>query len=155
MDKKISLRGIDQLILLGSHDENLHLIESAFPSKMVIRGDDIVLSGESNDVGQNVPSVLVNQLDELPDEIASCAEIYTDKGLILVSLPLSNGCRVCVTYNVKKLLPKIHSVHFVRPHTKVSVDVTNDVLTNNYASLNLIHKHAEEKVTGDKRKYAL
>ncbi len=50
MDKKISLRGIDQLILLGSHDENLHLIESAFPSKIVIRGDDIVLSGESKDV---------------------------------------------------------------------------------------------------------
>jgi phosphate starvation-inducible PhoH-like protein len=50
MEKKISLRGIDQFILLGSRDENLNLIESAFPAKIVVRGDDILLSGGSEDV---------------------------------------------------------------------------------------------------------
>lgn len=122
-----------------------------FPLERIVC-DELEPAGESNDAGQNVPSVLINQLDELPDEIGRQVEIYTDKGLILVSLPLSNSCRVCVTYNVEKSLPKIHSVHFVRPHTKVSVDVTNDVLTNNYASLNLIHKRSEDKVRGDKIK---
>lgn len=48
--RKISLRGIDQLQLLGSHDEYLHLIEEMFISKIVVRGDEVLISGEAKDV---------------------------------------------------------------------------------------------------------
>ena len=122
-----------------------------FPLDRIVY-DKLEPAEDSNNVDQSIPSVLVNQLDELPDEIASCAEIYTDKDLILVSLPLSNGCRVCVTYNVKKSLLKIHSVHFVRPKTKASIDITGDVLTGNCPTLTLIHKRSEDKVREDKEK---
>lgn len=43
---KISLKGIDQLQLLGSHDEFLRLIQDAFDAQIIARGDGIVLSGE-------------------------------------------------------------------------------------------------------------
>lgn len=48
--RKISLKGIDQLQLLGSQDEHLHLIEEAFASKIVVRGDEIAISGKTDDV---------------------------------------------------------------------------------------------------------
>ena len=121
-----------------------------FPLDRIVY-DELESAEESNNVDQRVSPILVKQLDELPDKIASCAEIYTDKNLVLVSLPLSNGYRLCVTYNVEKSLLKIHSVHFIRPHTKLSIDVTKDVLTNNYASLSLIYKRSEGKVKNDKK----
>ncbi len=46
--RKISLKGVDQLQLLGSHDEHLHLIEEAFDSKIVVRGDEVVVSGKDD-----------------------------------------------------------------------------------------------------------
>ena len=122
-----------------------------FPLERIVY-DELEPVGESGNAGQTVPSVLVNQLDELPDEIARQVEIYTDKGLILVSLPLPNDYRVCVTYHVERSLPRINSVHCVRPHTKVPVDITNEILTHNYASLSLIRQRAEEKISADKRK---
>lgn len=48
--RKVSLKGIDQLQLLGSHDENLHLIEEAFPLKVIVRGDEAILEGGVNEV---------------------------------------------------------------------------------------------------------
>ena len=48
--RKISLKGIDQLQLLGSQDEHLHLIEEAFASKIVVRGDEIAISGKTGDI---------------------------------------------------------------------------------------------------------
>jgi len=49
-NNRISIKGVDQLQLLGFHDEHLQLIETAFPSKIVVRGDEILLSGNSEDV---------------------------------------------------------------------------------------------------------
>lgn len=100
----------------------------------------------SNNVDQSIPAALVKQLDEIPDEIISCAEIYTDKDLILVSLPLLNDCRVCVAYNLGKPLLKIHSVHFVHQQTKATIDITSDVLTDNCKTLALIYKRSKDKV---------
>jgi len=119
-----------------------------FPLDRIVY-DELEPAEGSNNIDQSVPLGLVKELDELPDEIASCTEIYTDKDLILVSLPLSNGCRVCVTYNVEKSLLKIYSVHFVHPQTKASIDITGDVLTNNYATLVLIHERSEDKIKND------
>jgi len=50
MKKSVSLKGIDQLILLGTNDENLRLIDKASPAKIVIRGDEAILSGDDEDV---------------------------------------------------------------------------------------------------------
>ena len=50
--RKISLKGIDQLKLLGSHDEHLHLIERIFPSQIIVRGDHVVLSGDVDDLNK-------------------------------------------------------------------------------------------------------
>jgi phosphate starvation-inducible PhoH-like protein len=49
-ERRISIKGIDPLQLLGSHDEHLRLVEEAFPSRIVVRGDEILFSGESGDL---------------------------------------------------------------------------------------------------------
>jgi len=49
-ERRLSIRGIDPLQLLGSHDEHLRLLEQAFPVKLVVRGDELVFSGESEDL---------------------------------------------------------------------------------------------------------
>ncbi len=48
--RKISLKDVDHLKLLGSHDEHLHFIENAFKSQIVVRGDEVIISGEMNDI---------------------------------------------------------------------------------------------------------
>ncbi len=51
MDKsRISLKGVDQLQLFGTHDEHLRLIEERFNSKIVVRGDDLIISGQKSEV---------------------------------------------------------------------------------------------------------
>lgn len=58
--RKISLKGINQLQLLGPQDEYLHQIEDAFQSKLVVRGDDVIVTGEKS---------VVNELDRLFTEL--------------------------------------------------------------------------------------
>jgi phosphate starvation-inducible PhoH-like protein len=48
--RKVNIKGIDQLQLLGSHDEYIKLIEEAFMSKIIVRGDELILSGENEDI---------------------------------------------------------------------------------------------------------
>ena len=48
--KRISLKGIPQLDLLGSNDGYLHAIENAFPATIVVRGDEAILKGEKDEV---------------------------------------------------------------------------------------------------------
>ena len=50
MKKKISIKGVEQLELLGSHDEYIRMIENAFPSKITVRGDDLILAGSPEDL---------------------------------------------------------------------------------------------------------
>jgi len=49
-EQRLSIKGVDQLQLLGFHDEHLHLIEAAFSSKIVVRGDEVLLAGDPEDV---------------------------------------------------------------------------------------------------------
>jgi phosphate starvation-inducible PhoH-like protein len=52
MDKRnISIKGVDQLNLLGSQDEFLGLISEAFDTRIVVRGDQVIVSGESDEAG--------------------------------------------------------------------------------------------------------
>lgn len=52
LQKKISLRGVDQLKLLGLNDENLRVIENNFEAKIVIRGSEITLIGQQQELDQ-------------------------------------------------------------------------------------------------------
>jgi len=47
---KISLQGVDQLLLLGTHDANVRLIEDAVGVKILIRDDMLVLSGKAQNI---------------------------------------------------------------------------------------------------------
>ena len=50
--KEFDLEGIDQRLLFGQNDHFLRLIESSFQSKLVVRGDIIVLEGEPDELEQ-------------------------------------------------------------------------------------------------------
>ena len=50
VQKKISIRGIDQLKLFGLKDNNLRIIEGNFNSKIIARGSELNLIGEQNEV---------------------------------------------------------------------------------------------------------
>lgn len=52
MQKKFSIKGVDQLQLLGFQDVNLRLIQERFSSKITVRGTDVVLDGEPSEVTQ-------------------------------------------------------------------------------------------------------
>jgi phosphate starvation-inducible PhoH-like protein len=46
----LSLAGIEPLTLLGRHDAHLRLIESRMPGRVVVRGDQVLLSGSDAEV---------------------------------------------------------------------------------------------------------
>ncbi len=48
--KEFELEGIDQRLLFGQNDHFLRLIESSFQSKIVVRGETIVLEGEPDEI---------------------------------------------------------------------------------------------------------
>lgn len=49
-ERSLSIKGVDPLHLLGSQDEHLRMIEESFPSKIVVRGDAVLFSGEPEDI---------------------------------------------------------------------------------------------------------
>jgi phosphate starvation-inducible PhoH-like protein len=51
-EKKIKLEGVDTLQLLGLKDANLQVIEDRFDADVVVRGDNILLRGEAEEVAQ-------------------------------------------------------------------------------------------------------
>jgi phosphate starvation-inducible PhoH-like protein len=48
--KRISIQGVDQIKLFGLQDNHLKAIQNRFNSKIVARGSEIILEGESEDV---------------------------------------------------------------------------------------------------------
>jgi len=49
-EKKISLKGIDQLALFGLQDRNLRVMERHIAAKLVARGSEIIIRGQPSDV---------------------------------------------------------------------------------------------------------
>ncbi|HWI55355.1 MAG TPA: PhoH family protein [Desulfobacteria bacterium] len=63
-EKKIPLEELkDALNIFGHHDENLRLIEKNFTVSLIVRGDNLIISGEKNPVEQ--ASQTLAQLSEL------------------------------------------------------------------------------------------
>ena len=50
VERKIKLSGINTLALLGYNDTNLHLIEKKFDAGITVRGDNLILKGEKEEV---------------------------------------------------------------------------------------------------------
>jgi len=51
-EKRIKLEGVDTLRLLGLKDTNLQMIEDRFDADVIVRGDNILLRGEAEEVSQ-------------------------------------------------------------------------------------------------------
>ncbi|RCK74020.1 MAG: Phosphate starvation-inducible protein PhoH, predicted ATPase [Ignavibacteriae bacterium] len=51
-DKKIKTDGVDMLRLLGLNDANLQIIENRFDADIIVRGDTIILRGETHQIEQ-------------------------------------------------------------------------------------------------------
>jgi len=49
-ERRISIRGIDHLGLLGLHDANLRRLQEAFDATIVVRGGEIVLRGDDQEL---------------------------------------------------------------------------------------------------------
>jgi phosphate starvation-inducible PhoH-like protein len=60
--ESLSLAGIEPVDLLGQNDRNLRLIESRMPGRIVVRGDQMVLSGPARDV-QELKRVLAGLIE--------------------------------------------------------------------------------------------
>ena len=58
IQKKISIKGVDQLMLFGFQDKNLRSLEEKFNTKIVARGSEILLSGKA-DVVERLEKVLL------------------------------------------------------------------------------------------------
>ena len=58
IQKKISIKGVDQLMLFGFQDKNLRSLEEKFNTKIVARGSEILLSGKA-DVVERLENVLL------------------------------------------------------------------------------------------------
>jgi len=48
--KSLSLKGVDLLKLAGIQDSNLNILREHFPGKLVLRGDEIHITGEREDI---------------------------------------------------------------------------------------------------------
>jgi phosphate starvation-inducible PhoH-like protein len=58
--KHLSLSGIDQVELFGRNDSNLRLLRKRFKAKIVVRGEDIAIEGDGEEV-----KMIVRILDDL------------------------------------------------------------------------------------------
>jgi len=52
VEKKIKLEGVDTLCLLGLNDANLQIVENRFDSSIVVRGDIVIIRGNTAEVKQ-------------------------------------------------------------------------------------------------------
>ena len=84
IQKKISIKGVDQLKLFGFQDKNLRSLEQKFKIKIVARGSSIHLSGQS-DVVERLEKVLLELI-----LMATREQTITEKDLETV-LDLVNG----------------------------------------------------------------
>ncbi|HPN39001.1 MAG TPA: PhoH family protein, partial [Melioribacteraceae bacterium] len=50
IEKVLKLEGVDLLLFLGINDSNLKLIEKKFNTNLTVRGDNIYLKGEVEEV---------------------------------------------------------------------------------------------------------
>jgi len=60
MKKTFNISMVDSLSFIGPKDENIRLIEQSFKSKIVVRGDDIIVDGTKKEV--EIINLLINDM---------------------------------------------------------------------------------------------
>jgi hypothetical protein len=81
----------------------------------------------------------VEQIDNLPSRVADRIEVFTNDGLLIISLPLSENKRLCLAYQANTIRPCVCSVYLVNTQTEQSQDVSKFALLNDKETpLNLI-----------------
>ena len=60
MKKIFNISTIDSLLFSGPKDQNIKLIESSFKSKIVLRGDDVIVDGTKKEI--DILNILINDI---------------------------------------------------------------------------------------------
>lgn len=112
-EMKISLEEIkDAANLFGHHDENIHLIQKAFNVSIVLREDNLIISGEQGYVEQ--AAQVLTQLSELSalGQIVTARDVQYTIGLVREGQGEKIGDLasdvVIVTFRGKLVRPKTH-----------------------------------------------
>ena len=115
--------------------------------------DRLEPAGELDNIEQTLPTDLLEQFSLLPKSVAGGMEVQTEKGLIVLSLPLSDQQRVCVAYKAKGIGSQMLSIHLVLEDNKMSANISQDVLAHNPdPSLSFIHRYFENNKKFDAAK---
>ncbi|MEJ2628399.1 MAG: PhoH family protein [bacterium] len=103
-NKSISIKtnDIDQFKLLGPYDEHIDLIESKFDVKIVVRGEDLIISGENRAVDK-----VEKLFYEIFDIIKKNKKISSDDIQTVIDV-----IHIDNNHLEKKLAPKINSIVF-------------------------------------------
>ena len=60
MKKVFNISTIDSLSFAGPKDQNIKLIEKSFKSKIVVRGDDVIVEGTKKEI--EILNILINDI---------------------------------------------------------------------------------------------
>ena len=61
MKKTINISGVDPILFVGLNDNNIKILERHFDSKIIIRGNDVKLDGEKNEI-EKIQLIIRNML---------------------------------------------------------------------------------------------
>ena len=60
MKKTFNISTVDSLSFIGPKDQNIKLIEKSFKSKIVVRGDEIIIDGAKKEI--DIINLLINDI---------------------------------------------------------------------------------------------
>ena len=111
VEHRLDTEGADLLLLSGVSDANIQELARRFRIRVVLRGDQVILSGELDAVERAVP--LIQHLIELARlrdpfdtrDVSRLAEEFESRGLPAV-LAIEQGIRIALPGSRKVITPK-------------------------------------------------
>jgi len=93
LKKKIDITGVDPLVFVGMRDENIKIVESKFDTKIVVRGNSVILDGKKAEL-----KIIESIFNDVISTISQKGFIDTDDVKSLIGLAKSgNGGSVSET----------------------------------------------------------
>ena len=93
MKKKIDITGVDPLVFVGMRDENIKIVESKFDTKIVVRGNSVILDGKKAEL-----KIIESIFNDVISTISQKGFVDTDDVKSLIGLAKSgNGGSVSET----------------------------------------------------------
>jgi len=112
VQKKISIRGVNQLQLFGFNDVNLRKIEKSFKTKIIARGDEITLVGSETEI-QIVEQMLLEMI-----KILERNQQITENDLATIIEVLKSGETIAETPTDLSSVVLYTKDGFVKPKTE-------------------------------------